>query len=68
MDHDPGGVLAQCLLRGIAEQLLGLRAPQHDAALDVQHDRGHAEHIEQPARPYRPARRLIALGHGTFGC
>ncbi len=36
VDYDAGSVLPQRLRCGISEQLLGLRAPQHDAALGVQ--------------------------------
>lgn len=62
--HDPGRVLAEGLLGRIAEQLLGLRAPQRDASLGIQDHGGHAEHVEQPARPDR----LLAVGHRKPGC
>ncbi len=68
VDHDPGGVLPERLPRLVPEQLLRLRAPQHDAALGVEDHRGHAQDIEQPARSRRPARGLVALGHGRPGC
>lgn len=45
-----GRELAECLLGAVTQQCLGLRAPEHDPPVRIQHPRRHAQHIEQPAR------------------
>ncbi len=49
-DQQAGCVLAKRLLRGVAEELLGLGAPEDDAPLGIQDDRGNVEDIQQTAR------------------
>lgn len=49
--HQQGGrEPAQRLVRGPAEQLLGLRTPQRDPTRAVQYHRGHTQHVQQPTR------------------
>lgn len=65
VDQQPARVLAQGLLRGVAEQLLGLRAPQHDVPVGVQDHRGDAEQVQQPTALRGSGIGLIA--HGSEG-
>ncbi len=60
-EQQPGGVPAQRLLGGEPEGVGGLWAPEHDPALDVHHDRGDVQEVQQAARPAR-YRSVVAPG------
>lgn len=61
-------VLTQGLFRGVAEEILGLRSPEHDAPAGVQDHRGNAQHIQQTDPPGRLGARLVSAGREGFGC
>lgn len=55
-------------LGGVAVQVLGLWAPQHDPPIGVQQDGGHTEEVHQPARLWRHSLRLAGLRRTPVGC
>ncbi len=57
----------QRLVGGVAEQLLGLRAPQRDPPAVVQHHCGQAQHVQQPARGRRARTRPADLDPECIG-
>ncbi len=61
VEQQAARVLAEGLLGGVTEQFLRLWAPQVDAALGVEEDGGHAQHVEQAARPGRGGRCLVRI-------
>lgn len=47
MDQQVARVLAEGFLGAVAEQVLGLRAPEIDPALGIEYDGGDAQHVQQ---------------------
>jgi hypothetical protein len=68
VDQQPAREPAQRLNGGIAEEVLGLRTPQHDPPVRVQHDSGDSQHIQQTTRLGRRSLRLRGVVREGFGC